>query len=150
MLINYSDEIAIVASSLLVNYRRANRRPSVFQHDQILNKIRMFQLVKILISTTHRRFETDHRQSHAPTPSVTDSQPVKFSCYILLLFTKYLVFCTLVNGAPPRAFLVWPVAATHLFSLSKVLCAAYGSVYLIILNENVNSLYTRWFKYDRD
>jgi hypothetical protein len=131
---------AAVASSLLVNYRRAIRGPSLSLHVQTLSKIRVCSLVRILISTTHWWFQTGQRQSHAPTLRVTASQPVKFACYILLLFPKNLVFCTLVNVFSPP-FPARSVAASHLFSLCKILCGASVSVYLIILNKNINSLY---------
>jgi len=42
-------------------------------------------------------FKQTNGNSHAPTPRVMASRPVKFSSYILLLFPKDLLFCTLIN-----------------------------------------------------
>jgi len=81
-------------------------------------------------------FKQTNGSSHAPTPWVTASQPVKFSSYILLLFPKICFSVRLLMSFLPP-FPVWSVAASHSFSLSKSLCAAHGSVNLITLNKNI-------------
>jgi hypothetical protein len=78
------------------------------------------------------RFKHTNRSTHAPTPRVTASQTAKFSSYILLLLPKiWFLLSLLMSFLLP--FPVQSVTASLLFSLSKTLYAAYGSVYLITL-----------------
>jgi hypothetical protein len=68
-------------------------------------------------------------------PDLSSSQ-VTYSCS----FQKIWFFVRLLTSFLPP-FPVWSVAASHIFCLSITLCVACGSVYLIILNKNINSLY---------
>ena len=88
------------------------------------------------------RFKQTNGSSHAPTPKVMASRPVQFASYILLLFLQYLLSVRSLTSflpSPPPPFVPRrSVAASHLRSPHKTLCAACGSVYLITLNKNIN------------
>jgi hypothetical protein len=124
----------------LMNWQRESRHPSVCLQIQILNKIRMFQQVKISNSTS----VISNRPTLTPVllyqglqlPDLPHSQVTSSSCLQKIWFSVP----SLMSHLSP--FPVWSLGASLLFCLSnETLSAACSSVYLIIHNKNINSLY---------